>query len=109
MHVKQEKLGRELLLPNRRLLRGAASEIQSQQRHLAVSGKLPNGPGPDCGYGAYKSQIREKLIHGYRAFAWSGDAKKLSSNDNFGKNVAKYSKVGQNERFLLHWVDLGTL
>jgi hypothetical protein len=44
-----------------------------------------------------------------RAFAWSGDAKKLSSNDNFGKNVVKYSKLGQNERFLLHWVGLGTL
>jgi hypothetical protein len=43
------------------------------------------------------------------AFAWSGDAKKLSSNDSFGKNVAKYSKLGQNERFLLHWVGLGTL
>jgi putative DNA primase/helicase len=46
---------------------------------------------------------------GDRAFAWSGDSKKLSSNDSFGKNVAKYSKLGQNERFLLHWVGLGTL
>jgi hypothetical protein len=43
------------------------------------------------------------------AFAWSGDAKKLSSNDSFEKNVAQYSKLGQNERFLLHWVGLGTL
>jgi hypothetical protein len=39
----------------------------------------------------------------------SGDAKKMSSNDSFGKNVAKYSKLGQIERFLLHWVGLGTL
>jgi hypothetical protein len=44
-----------------------------------------------------------------RAFAWSGDAKKLSSNDSFGKNVADYSEHGQIERFLLHWVGLGTL
>jgi hypothetical protein len=43
------------------------------------------------------------------AFAWFGDAKKLSSNDNFGKNVAKYSELDQNERFLLHWVGVGTL
>jgi hypothetical protein len=43
------------------------------------------------------------------AFAWSGDAKKLSSSDSFGKNVAEYSKLGQIERFLLHWVGLGTL
>jgi hypothetical protein len=30
------------------------------------------------------------------------NAKKLSSNDSCGKNVAKYSKLGQNERFPLH-------
>jgi hypothetical protein len=47
--------------------------------------------------------------HRIRAFAWSGDAKKLSSNDSFEKNVAKYSKLGQNGRFLLRWVGLGTL
>jgi hypothetical protein len=58
-----------------------------------------------------KRQVRFKSNGGEepRAFAWSGDAKKLSSNDSFGKNVAKYSKLGQSERFLLHWVGLGTL
>jgi hypothetical protein len=49
------------------------------------------------------------MSNGDWAFAWSGDAKKLSSNDSSGKNVVKYSKLGQNERFLLHWVGLGTL
>jgi hypothetical protein len=52
----------------------------------------------------------DNKVEGHRrAFAWSGDAKKLSSNDSIGKNVAKYSKLGQNERLLLHWVGLGTL
>jgi hypothetical protein len=44
----------------------------------------------------------EVFVAIFRAFAWSSDAKKLSSNDSFGKNVAKYFKLGQNERFLLH-------
>jgi hypothetical protein len=48
--------------------------------------------------------------HTSRAFAWSGDAKKLSSNDSFEGNVAKYSKLGQMSAFFcISWVGLGTL
>jgi hypothetical protein len=43
-----------------------------------------------------------------RAFAWSGDAKKLSSNDSFGKNVAIYSKLGQNEREMSAFFCIGS-
>jgi hypothetical protein len=43
------------------------------------------------------------------AFAWSGGAKKLSSNDSFSKNVVKCSYIIQIERFLLLKVGFGTL
>jgi hypothetical protein len=78
-----------------------------------------NNP-PESGIGLIPNRVALPLDHllecrfldiftykDLRAFAWPGDAKKLSSNDSFGKNVAKYSKLGQNERLLLHWVGLG--
>jgi hypothetical protein len=76
---------------------------------------LPRSPG-ERGVTSHTGKLGDvsagspgELEDSFRAFAWSGDAKKLSSNDSFWKSVAKYSKLGQNERFLLHWVGLGTL
>jgi hypothetical protein len=71
--------------------------------------QLQGGDGERVQPARGKGSRGRRRGHRHRAFAWSGDAQKLSSHDSFGKDVAKYSKLGQNERFLLHWVGLGTL